>query len=154
MDIMKPSTWFKSDEETARDQARQITDEKERDIALAGIDLKYGHITNNDHDKKVATLKGEPWVKVLKMELEQNKPGSGFFEIDFNEDFVEYLADNGYEGKDNDSIVDGWFNDLCKNIVMEGLEDEEGTTKSADVKSKDGVIIQRLKTGDDTAEYS
>ena len=151
---MKPKTWFKSDEETARDQARLIKDEKERDIALAGIDLKYGHITNNDHDKKVATLKGEPWVKVLKMELEQNKPGSGFFEIDFNEDFVEYLADNGYEGKDNDSIVDGWFNDLCKNIVMEGLEDEEGTTKSADTKSKDGVIIQRLKTGDDTAEYS
>lgn len=151
---MKPKTWFKSDEETARDQARLIKDEKERDIALAGIDLKYGHITNNDHDKKVATLKGEPWVKVLKMELEQNKPGSGFFEIDFNEDFVEYLADNGYEGKDNDSIVDGWFNDLCKNIVMEGLEDEEGTTKTADTKSKDGVIIQRLKTGDDTAEYS
>ena len=151
---MKPSTWFKSDEETARDQARLIKDEKERDIALAGIDLKYGHITNNDHDKKVATLKGEPWVKVLKMELEQNKPGSGFFEIDFNEDFVEYLADNGYEGKDNDSIVDSWFNDLCKNIVMEGLEDEEGTTKTADTKSKDGVIIQRLKTGDDTAEYS
>jgi hypothetical protein len=88
------------------------------------------------------------------MELELNKPCSGFFEIDFNEDFVEYLANNGYEGSDNDTIVDNWFNDLCKNIVMEGLEDDEGTTKSADTKSKDGVIIQRLKTGDDTAEYS
>ena len=46
---MKPKTWFKSEEETARDQARLIKDEKERDIALAGVDLKYGHITNNDH---------------------------------------------------------------------------------------------------------
>jgi len=154
MDIMKPNTWFKSEEETDRIQAKKLSNEKERDIALAGLDLKYGHITNDDHDKKVATLKGEPWVKVLKMELELNKPGSGFFEIDFNEDFVEYLANNGYEGSDNDTIVDNWFNDLCKNIVMEGLEDYEGTTKSADTKIKDGVIIQRLKTGDDTAQYS
>jgi hypothetical protein len=88
------------------------------------------------------------------MELEKDKPGSGFFEIDFNEDFVEYLANNGYEGSDNDSIVDGWFNDLCKNIVMEGLEDGEGNSKSFDSKSKEGLIVQRLKTGDDTAEYS
>ena len=88
------------------------------------------------------------------MELEKDKPGSGFFELDFNEDFVEYLANNGYEGSDNDKIVDNWFNDLCKNIVMEGLEDDEGVTKSVNTDSKDGVMIRRLKTGDDTAEYS
>ena len=88
------------------------------------------------------------------MELEKDKPGSGFFELDFNEDFVEYLANNGYEGSDNDKIVDNWFNDLCKNIVMEGLEDDEGVTKSVNTDSKDGVMIRRLKTGDDTPEYS
>ena len=37
---------------------------------------------------------------------------------------------------------------------MEGLEDEEGVAKSVDTKSKEGLIVQRLKTGDDTAEYS
>ena len=105
-------------------------------------------------DKQIATDKGEPWVKVLKMELDKDKPGSGFFELDFNEEFVEYLANSGYEGTEPDKIVDNWFNDLCKNIVMEGLEDEEGVAKSVDTKSKEGLIVQRLKTGDDTAEYS
>ena len=58
-------------------------------------------------------------------------------------------------GTEPDKIVDNWFNDLCKNIVeMEGLEDEEGIAKSVDTKSKEGLIVQRLKTGDDTAEYS
>ena len=88
------------------------------------------------------------------MELDKEKPGSGFFELDFNEEFVEYLANSGYEGTEPDRIVDNWFNDLCKNIVMEGLEDEEGVTKSVDAKSKEGLIVQRLKTGEDTAEYS
>ena len=37
---------------------------------------------------------------------------------------------------------------------MEGLEDDEGVTKSVNTDSKDGVMIRRLKTGDDTAEYS
>ena len=37
---------------------------------------------------------------------------------------------------------------------MEGLEDEEGIAKSVDTTSKEGLIVQRLKTSDDTAEYS
>lgn len=154
MDILKPSTWFKTDEEIDRANARKIKDDNDMQKRMVEIDFKYGHISKIEHDKKIATTKGEPWVKVLKMELDKEKPGSGFFELDFNEEFVEYLANSGYEGTDPDKIVDNWFNDLCKNIVMEGLEDDEGTTKSADTKSKDGVIIQRLKTGDDTAEYS
>ena len=150
MDIMKPNTWFKSNEENEREKARAIKDEKKRDIAIAEVDHKFGHISKNELDKRIATANGESQVKVLKMELEKDKPGSGFFELDFNEDFVEYLANNGYEGSDNDKIVDNWFNDLCKNIVMEGLEDDEGVTKSVNTDSKDGVMIRRLKTGDDT----
>jgi hypothetical protein len=37
---------------------------------------------------------------------------------------------------------------------MEGLEDEDGITRSVDSNSKEGLIIQRLKTDEDTAEYS
>lgn len=154
MDILKPNTWFKTNEESERADARKINDEKKMEKRLIEIDLKYGHISKDEHDKKLATLQGDPWVKVIKMELEKDKPGSGFFELDFNEDFVEYLANNGYEGSDNDTIVDSWFNDLCKNIVMEGLEDNQGNAKSFDTKSKEGLIVQRLKTSDDTAEYS
>lgn len=143
-----------TDEEIKRSEARQIENEKVMEERISEIDLEFGRITQDEHDKKVATLNGDPYVKVLNIDLDENAPGAGFFELDFNEHFVEYLANSGYEGIEPDEIVDNWFNDLCKNIVLNDLEDDAGDPKSFDVASKEGLIIQRLKTGDDSAEYS
>lgn len=154
MNILKPKTWFMSDEEIKRSDARKIKDEKEMDEAITNIDLEFGHITTEEHTKKIATLKGEPYIKVIDMDLDSENPGAGHFELDFNEHFVEYLANSGYEGVEQDQIVENWFNDLCRNIVLSDLEDETGDPKSFDTNSKEGLIIQRLKTGDDSAEYS
>ena len=143
-----------SDEEIKRSDARKIKDEKEMDEAITNIDLEFGHITTEEHTKKIATLKGEPYIKVIDMDLDSENPGAGHFELDFNEHFVEYLANSGYEGVEQDQIVENWFNDLCRNIVLSDLEDETGDPKSFDTNSKEGLIIQRLKTGDDSAEYS
>ena len=92
--------------------------------------------------------------RVVGMELDEDKPGQGFFELDFNENFVEYLAKAGYDGLEPDQIVDNWFSDLCKNIVLNDLEDEEGIRKSVMSDSKDGLIISKVKTDKDTSEYS
>lgn len=154
MNIFKPKTWFMTEEEIKRSDARQIKDERELDERLSELDLEFGHISEEDHTKKVATLNGEPYVKVVNIDLDKQSPGAGFFELDFNEHFVEYLANSGYEGVEPDEIVDNWFNDLCRNIVLSDLEDDAGDPKSFDVASKEGLIIQRLKTGEDSAEYS
>jgi hypothetical protein len=117
--------------------------------------LLDSNITQDEFDKQTATLDGEPYIRVVNLEMDSKSPSAGYFELDFNENFVEYLADSGYEGVEPDEIVDNWFNDLCQNIVMEGLEDSDGITKSVDTKSKQGLIIQKLKTdNDDTVEYS
>ena len=71
-----------------------------------------------------------------------------------NDNFVEYLAQNGYEGIEQDQIVDNWFNDLCKNIVLNDLEDEEGVRRSVMTDSKEGLIISKVKTDKNTSEYS
>lgn len=143
-----------TDEEIKRSEARQIKNEKDMEERISEIDLEFGRITQDEHSKKVATLNGDPYVKVLNIDLDENSPGAGFFELDFNEHFVEYLANSGYEGIEPDEIVDNWFNDLCKNIVLNDLEDDAGDPKSFDVASKEGLIINRLKTNNDTAEYS
>jgi hypothetical protein len=143
-----------TDEEIKRSEARQIENERDMEERISEIDLEFGRISQEEHDKKVATLNGDPYIKVVNLDLDEKSPGAGFFELDFNEHFVEYLANSGYEGVEPDEIVDNWFNDLCQNIVMEGLEDEDGTTKSFMADSKEGLIIQRLKTDDETAEYS
>lgn len=153
-DKLKPSAWLGTPEENERKIARKIKDEQEQALAIEGINLKYGHITALEHEKAVATIKGEPFVRVLNVDLEKEKPSQGFFELDFNEHFVEYLANSGYEGVESDEIVDAWFSDLCRNIVLQDLEDENGDPRSFDVDSKEGLLIRRLKGDGDTAEYS
>ena len=135
-------------------RAENIKDETQRKLKLLEIEKKYNEITEDEYNKSVATVNKEPYVRVLNLEMDENSPGSGYFELDFNEEFVEYLANSGYEGVEPDQIVDSWFNDLCQNIVMEGLEDSDGVTRSVYSSSKEGLIIQRLKTDEDTAEYS
>ena len=154
INILKPKTWFMTEEEILRSEARQIENEKEMEERISEIDLKFDRISQDEHDKKIATLNGESYIRVISLDLDDKSPSSGFFELDFNDHFVEHLANNGYDGVEPDEIVDNWFNDLCQNIVMEGLEDEEGTAKSFMSDSKEGLIIKRLKTDEDTAEYS
>ena len=166
--FLNPKNWFLSDkekqiaklnyalsgEELERALVR-LEDPESRDfkIGMLNIDMKYNYITQHQYDKSVATLDGEPIVKVLDIDLDPKSPGAGFFELDFNEHFVEFLANSGYEGVEPDEIVDSWFNDLCRNIVLADLQDANGDPRSFMTDSKEGQIIQRLKTGDDTAEY-
>lgn len=154
MNIFKPKTWFLSEEEIKRSDARAIKNERDMDERLADIDLEYGHITADEHEKRVATLNGEPYVRVVNVDLDQDAPGTGHFELDFNEHFVDFLAKNGYEGVEEGEIVDSWFNDLCTNIVINNLEDENGNLKSYDTTSKEGAVIQRMRRDDGKAEYS
>ena len=75
--------------------------------------------------KKVHPKDGaEPWIDVLNVKLDADNPSQGFFELDWNDPFVAMLRENGYEGDEDELIVDKWFSDLCKTIVREEIEDE------------------------------
>lgn len=79
---------------------------------------------SEDPEKAKATKKGEPWVKVLSMELDPNDPGMGAFELDWNDKFVANLIRAGYQGKTDQDIVDNWFQSVCRNVVMETYQQE------------------------------
>lgn len=64
------------------------------------------------------TAKG-PWVKVIEVHFDKDNPQRGYFELDWNEDFVGLLGEAGYAGETPEAIVDLWFNDLCRSIVLE-----------------------------------
>ena len=76
-------------------------------------------------EKEIATEKNEPWVSVLSMELEKENMDRGAFELDWNDLFVAKLIRSGYQGKTDNDIVDNWFQDVCRNIVMESYEKEQ-----------------------------
>jgi len=69
--------------------------------------------------KEIATENKEPWVAVLDTHVNKDNIRNGFFELDWNEYFVLQLKANGYQGDTEESIVDQWFQDLCRNIGSE-----------------------------------
>ena len=72
--------------------------------------------------KDRATRKKEPWVGVLNTHVSQENIRNGFFELDWNQYFVEKLKQEGYglDGDKDEEIVDRWFRELCANVVVDG----------------------------------
>ena len=77
--------------------------------------------------KEKATLAGEPYVNIVKMEIDPKDINSGSVELDFNDKFVLNLIRAGYKMKETDTdndIVDRWWTNLCRATVLETFEQE------------------------------
>ena len=78
-------------------------------------------------EKEEATKNGEPWGAVLDTKINEDNIRNGFFELDWNNEFIEKLLDAGYKGETNEQIVDGWFKTIASNILKEeGLDPTRG----------------------------
>lgn len=87
----------------------------EYQMAKLAVDLKHEKIDQNEHDKKVATLKEEPWIGIVNQGFEPEKGiGGVYFEFDWNEYWIIFLRMNGYFGNTEDQIIDQWFADVCR----------------------------------------
>ena len=78
-------------------------------------------------EKEKATAAGEPYVNIVRMEVDPNDINSGHVELDFNDKFVLNLIRAGYKMKDTDTdndIVDRWWTNLCRATVLETFEQE------------------------------
>ena len=96
--------------------------------------------TKTKSDKDIATERGEPWVNVIGMELDPDNMSQGAFELDWNEIFVARLVKAGYMMKPTDTdaeIVDRWFQNVCRNVVLETWEQEQAMNPNRVVKSRD-----------------
>jgi hypothetical protein len=71
--------------------------------------------------KNRATALGEPWVGVLETHINKENLRNGFFELDWNDEFVLQLKQAGYgfDGDKDEEIVDRWFRTLCKDVANE-----------------------------------
>jgi len=75
--------------------------------------------------KARATARGEPYVAVLDTKVNPDNVRNGFFELDWNEEFVVQLKQAGYgfDGDPDEEIVDRWFRDLAANMLAEAGQD-------------------------------
>lgn len=75
--------------------------------------------------KERANAQGIPYVAVLDTHVNEDNIRNGFFELDWNDVFVEELkkAGYGFDGDPDEEIVDRWFRDLARNMLVEDGQD-------------------------------
>ena len=88
----------------------------------------------------------------LRIDVDPNNLHQGAFELDWNEIFVARLVKAGYMMKKEDTdadIVDRWFQNVCRHVVMETWEQEQ-----AIAKSYNGQFVRERDIGDGRREVS
>ena len=92
--------------------------------------------------KQKATEANEPYVAIVSMDIDPANLHQGAFELDWNEIFIARLVKAGYMMKPTDAdsdIVDRWFQNVCRHVVMETWEQDQAMRNSANgyVRSRD-----------------
>ena len=104
--------------------------------------------------KEEATTKGEPYVAILKVDVDPNNIGNGSFELDWNDKFLINLVKQGYKIKPDDTdneIVDRWFQTVCRNIALEVYEQEIADPE----KRRDDIrVVRQRDLGNGRTEVS
>lgn len=75
--------------------------------------------------KEMATERDEPYVAVISMDVDPTNINTGAFELDWNEKFIANLLRAGYQGRTDSDLVDQWFQNVCRNVVMETYEQDQ-----------------------------
>jgi len=88
-------------------------------------------------EKELATERGDPYVAILSMDVDPENIHAGSFELDWNEKFVANLIRAGYVGKTDSDIVDQWFQNVCRHVVMETWEQEQAMNPTRFTRSRD-----------------
>lgn len=101
--------------------------------------------------KDIATEKGEAYVAILSMDVDPENISAGSFELDWNDKFVADLVRHGYMMNRDDSdsdIVDRWFTNVCRNVVLETYEQYEAMNPERD------RVVKTRNIGDGRSEVS
>ena len=81
--------------------------------------------------KERASAQGIPYVTVLDTHVNKDNIRNGFFELDWNDEFIVQLKQAGYgfDGDPEEAILDRWFRQLCQDVA--GAEGVDMTDRGA-----------------------
>jgi hypothetical protein len=115
----------KQQEELVATQKKEEARVKREAKKAEKLAKKQAEEAKKNSPKELATANGEPWVQVLNIEIDSENPGAGAFELDWNDIFVARLLKSGYQGKTDADVVDNWFQDICRHVVLETYQQEQ-----------------------------
>jgi hypothetical protein len=88
-------------------------------------------------EKEKASQAGEPYINIVRLELDPNDIHNGAFELDWNDKFILNLIRAGYKMKETDTdneIVDRWFQTVCRNVALEMYEQQQADPTNRDIR--------------------
>ena len=136
---MHPNSWGKKGREYDIAQA---------EYELSGTELKKQlEKINNKYDKEEAAAKGEPWVSVLNMGVDPENVTQGYFELDWNDEFVKMLQTAGIQGTSDEDVVNKWFNAVCRTVLV-----QEGADLDYGLQGERTDVIKRQNTPGKSAD--
>ena len=106
-------------------------------------------------EKDLYTERGEPWVQLLRIDVDPNNLHQGAFELDWNEIFVARLVKAGYMMKKEDTdaeIVDRWWTQVCRNVALELYEQQQADPTNR--YRTEPRIVSRKDLGNGRSEIS
>lgn len=92
----------------------------DQQIELIKLDIEENRIEKREGEKQIASLLNEPWVSIVEEGLDPQQGPSGFyFVFDWNDHWIALLREHGYEGMNEEELMEKWFTDVCRNEVAQ-----------------------------------
>ena len=123
--------------------------DEDKELAKLEVQVKNGKIGQYEFDKKVAELKKEPYVNVLKLDVNPENAKAGYMELDWNDHFVKFLHENGYTGDSDEAVVNKWFNDVCRTVLVQEMADQDYGLQEEGMEGQDVIIKQSGTNSED-----
>ena len=123
--------------------------DEDKELAKLEVQVKNGKIGQYEFDKKVAELKKEPYVNVLKLDVNPENAKAGYMELDWNDHFVKFLHENGYTGESDEAVVNKWFNDVCRTVLVQEMADQDYGLQEEGMEGQDVIIKQSGTNSED-----
>lgn len=142
--------------EEAEELLRKITNRLDKEAAVLKAErekvdkikrLAEEEQARKNAEKNIATEAGQPYIAVIKFDIDGKNITEGEIELDWNDLFVDRLKSQGYVGQSPEDIVDQWFQDVCRHIALETFEQAD-----ADISLTRKPTRKDLGSG--TAEYT
>lgn len=73
-------------------------------------------------EKQAATIANEPWVGIIRFDIDPDNLSEGSFELDWNDIFIVRLMKYGYKGRNDQELVDSWFHQICYSMFTDEFE--------------------------------
>lgn len=133
-----------------QDLGNKILQRSAKDNKKTHAETKSDRPARKKTEKDLANERSEPYVAIVSMDINPDNLHEGAFELDWNDKFIANLVRAGYQMQPNEPeniIVDRWFQNVCRHVVMETWEQEEAIKQS-------GIYVQTRDIGDGRSEVS